>query len=263
MDAAKKVLVIGCDFSSGSYETKQPEKLGSMPTDELVSSIGWYDHMDCLHGRSLDVYSMPGLGWMAYAHFLRGLRDAGKLDQYDLLIVQETFEPCFGLLGNQFQSEFIKSPKVDRKLDVQHWRYRGSPKTMIMTCDETGIAFYKDFVSKNIDAHRVPKLVADEVLADIAASEHMWTLIAASQALACAMLSEHGIRMITVSFSTKLLDRAENIASDVYSDLCLPNREEYLTLPTKDPGSRGGRLTALGNEKLGDRFNPILKSYLS
>lgn len=267
---AKKVLVIGCEFSSGSYETHQPEKLGDMPRDQHVSSVGWYDHLDCLDGRSIDVYSMPGLGWLAYAHFLRGLRDSGMLAQYGLLIVQETFEPRFGILGNRFQSEFSESPTVDRKLDLQHWCYRGSPSTMIMTCDETGISFYKDFVSRNIDAHKVPKLVADEVLADISASNYIQTLLVASQTLVSNIVFELGLQMIVVSFSGSHLPCVDcidqgpvNISSDVYSGVCLPNRGDYLTMPTKEPGSRGGRLTLLGNQNLGNRFNELIKPLLS
>ena len=269
MDTKKKVLVIGCEFSSGSYETRQPERLGDMPRDEHVSSIGWYDYLDCLDGRAIDVYSMPDLGWLAYSHFLRNLRDSDSLAQYDLLIVQETYEPRFGILGNQFTSEFAESPASDRKLNLRHRCYRGSPSTMVMTCDESGISFYKNFVSRNIDAHRVPRLVAEEVLSDISDSSYVQTLLHASQLLVRNMAAELGLRMLVVSFSTPhipCVDQIEhgpvNLLSDVYPAVCLPNRDDYLTLPTKGIGARGGRLTLQGNQLLGNKINELIKASL-
>lgn len=265
----KKVLVIGCGFSSGSYESKQPTRLGELITDELASTIGWYDHLDVLQGRTIDVYSMPNLGWLAYAHLLRGLRDSGELALYDLLIIQETYEPRFAILGNQFMPEFVQMalpPGENRQLDLKHWCYRASPNNLIMTCDDT-VSFYRDFVSRNIDAHRVPQVVAEKVLADIASSSHVNTMLFGSQSFAMQMAKEAGMQTIVISFfdpcipCVETMDRGPvRVMSNVYQDICLPNRELYLTTPTRDSGSLGGRLTRDGNAKLGNLFNDRIKA---
>ncbi len=267
----KKVLIIGCSFSNGSYETRFSGKLGDAPTAEHVSSIGWYDHLEVLNGRSMDVYSMPGLGWLAYAHFIKGLRDAGALSQYDLLIIQETFEPRFSILGgNQFMLEFVQSEQDDsRTMDIRHMRYRGSPSA-VMTCNpHDGVSFYKDFVSKNKDAYSLPRSIANRVVVDISESAFMQTMLAGAQHLVSDIVKEAKLKVIVISFSDPHMRCADYIDQgpyrlmhSVYPDICLHSRGEYLTDPSNDAEGYGGRLTLNGNRMLGMRFNHLLKKHV-
>lgn len=266
----KKVLIIGCSFANGSYESKVSGKLGEGPTDERISSIGWYDHLEILGDRKIDVYSMPGLGWLAYAHLLRELSSSGSLLQYDLLLIQETFEPRFNLLGNQFMSEFLESKEDSRTLDIRHMCYKGSPSTAMMTCNaHDGVSFYKDFVSKNRDAHTLPRSVADRLMVDISGSEFVRTMLISSQELVSMLAREAGIKIVVVSFSEphmackhSIVEGPYRLMHNIYPEICLHARNEYLTEPSRESESYGGRLTLNGNKLLGLRFNHLLKKII-
>lgn len=271
MVSAKKVLIIGCSFSSGSYETRISGKLGDPPRDELISSIGWYDHLEVLKDRKIDVYSMPGLGWLAYAHFVACMKDSGTLSDYDLIIIQETFEPRFSVLGNQFMSEFFESPtESDRTMDIRHLRYRGSPSTMMMTCNpHDGVSFYKDFVSSGRDAHSLPSDIANRFNVDMAASSFVGSLLRAGQNMVTDMVTELGIKVMVVSFDEPSMRCAEyidqgpvNVIHSIYSSICLHSRDEYLTAPSRGPETYAGRLTLNGNRLLGMRFDHLFKRLL-
>lgn len=265
-----KVLILGCSFSNGSYEAKVPSKWGELAQDERVSSFGWYDGLACFSDRSIDVYSMPGLGWLAYAHLIRSLDEQGKLAEYDTLIIQETFEPRVYLMGDLFLSGFIESDKIDRTLNIRHLSYQHPPGATVMSSNANeGVVFYKTLAKNNNDAFLLPGSLSNRIVSDLSESGFIRTILLSSQALVESITKKQNIRMILLSFADPCMpcdpDGKSNpvrIINNVYSEFCLPKRNEYLTDPTPDFESYGGHLTRNGNELLGSRFDFLIKRLL-
>lgn len=266
----EKVLVVGCSFSNGSYETRVPSGWGELPRDERVSPIGWYDHLDCFVDRNIDVYSMPGLGWLSYAHLIRNLADGGKLSEYDTLIIQETFEPRVHLLGELFMHGFKESDAVERKTKVKHLSYQHPPNATVMTCNaHDGVVFYKTQAANNRDAYALPSIIAKKVTADLHGSGHVQSLLLGSQMLVQKIAEAAGIQLLVISFadpSMRCVDGATTgpirLIDNVYSNICLPSRDQYLTDPSREYESYSGHLTENGNAMLGNRFSYLIKKLM-
>lgn len=85
----KRVLVVGCSFTSGYYykipvDPKHPWKA----PEEVDHTYGWYDELPKQH--SYDVYAHPGGGYLQYVMLLT---NKININDYDMVLIQETFEP--------------------------------------------------------------------------------------------------------------------------------------------------------------------------
>ena len=115
----KKLLILGCSFSQGSFgenlawaegksspdpkfqflqrSPKILEDGSSFYEDIIKDSLGWYHFVDMIKEFETTVFSFPGNGYSMWAQFLNIMADVGKLEEYDSIIIQESWEPrtCF------------------------------------------------------------------------------------------------------------------------------------------------------------------------
>jgi len=119
----KKLLILGCSFSAGSYGRnlawvegrKKPdpefrfllrntdlqkttrESSKQIYEDIMKESLGWYHFVDIIKEYETTVLSFPGNGYSMWAQILNIMEKMEKLDQYDSIFIQESWEPrtCF------------------------------------------------------------------------------------------------------------------------------------------------------------------------
>ena len=115
----KKLLILGCSFSQGSFGEnlawsegksrpnpgfqflqRSPKILedGSIFYEDVIKdSLGWYHFVDMIKEFETTVFAFPGNGYSMWGQFLNIMADAGKLNEYDSIIIQESWEPrtCF------------------------------------------------------------------------------------------------------------------------------------------------------------------------
>jgi len=97
----KNVLIIGCSHSRGSYYFD--ELVGKEQIDR--SGIGgWWAFITFLKDYKKTVYANGGAGWIWYAEILNQILQKGDLLNYDMCIIQETYEPRLHITKNT-QSE--------------------------------------------------------------------------------------------------------------------------------------------------------------
>ena len=81
----KKVLILGCSLSCGSYGRSE-----TSPTNEMiVSSYGWYDSLKCLENLEIDVFGFGGAGYTTFAETLADLHSTDRLKDYSMLIFKK------------------------------------------------------------------------------------------------------------------------------------------------------------------------------
>lgn len=152
---SKKVLILGCSFSAGSYKYNPQRKMSLN-----YSSIGWYDYLLSLRDYEIDVYGMSGFGYLAYSEIIRKLNVSGQLKQYNIVIVQETFENRLHFLKNNFLSSIIEPSwmknikndehKNERILKIKS--YTSSPqKHAVVTFSNTEM--FKRFLKEQYDVN--------------------------------------------------------------------------------------------------------------
>jgi len=98
----KKILILGCSYSSGSWEPylNQEEKILKRftatsygPTDKLIkNSKGWYHFVDYFKDKDVTVIPIHGEGYFTWYQVLLMLDETNKLN-YDEIWIQETWEP--------------------------------------------------------------------------------------------------------------------------------------------------------------------------
>ena len=113
----KKLLILGCSFSQGSFGQNLAWSEGRFKPDSefqflqkisrdtnspiyediINDSLGWYHFINMIKTFETTVFSFPGNGYSLWAQFLNVMADVGKLDQYDSILIQESWEPrtCF------------------------------------------------------------------------------------------------------------------------------------------------------------------------
>jgi len=106
----KRILVLGCSFSAGSYiwddsnvlyhYVKQPDgttkKIDSgVGREQIVWQTPWIKWLDPQYHYT--VYACPGGGIVQHSRVVEELYQEGLLEQYDYVLYQTTFEPrlCF------------------------------------------------------------------------------------------------------------------------------------------------------------------------
>lgn len=126
MKKTKKILIIGCSFSSGAYTLNFNDTLNPETCDY---SYGWYDELP-KDGYEYTVYSNDGGGYLQYADIVKD--DRPNLKQFDMILIQETFEPrlSIDLLSKEpvyetkrnYNSVILKKHDVDNRIYTYGWR---------------------------------------------------------------------------------------------------------------------------------------------
>lgn len=86
----RNVLIIGCSHSRGSYFIDN--KTGMESVDRSGPG-GWWSFIPALKDYKKTVYANGGVGWIWYAEILHQLSQEDNLLNYDMCIIQETYEP--------------------------------------------------------------------------------------------------------------------------------------------------------------------------
>lgn len=108
----RKTLIFGCSLTLGSY----------VPHDgyeRLDSNVGWYNHVQQLKNKHVDVYAIGGGGYTDWAQIMHAMKAAGSLYQYDTVIIAETTAPRFSLWLPDFKHEkLVASNNNDHDVHV-------------------------------------------------------------------------------------------------------------------------------------------------
>lgn len=124
----KKALILGCSFTSGSYE-KDLES----GRDYAYTSLGWYDYISCLKKYDTTVYGFGGCGYQTFSYIIHRYFVTKKLKQFDLIIIQETFDPRISILDIKFINKLFDIGNIDtRSLNITS-RQRGSGTTITVS----------------------------------------------------------------------------------------------------------------------------------
>jgi len=113
----KKVLILGCSFSTGSFDND----------DKLIEkSPGWFNFIDVLKDYHVTVFACPGMGFLAWAQLIIML----KIEHYDMVIVQGTQEPRPNVIDEKKfefgqRTDFIKDKHNIDNVDIINLRHMG------------------------------------------------------------------------------------------------------------------------------------------
>jgi|TARA_B100001964_G_scaffold146830_1_gene161697 hypothetical protein len=117
----KKILILGCSFTEGSYElcdlTK--EKKGRKPweaPDKYINHKGWWYFVDYFKDKDVTVVACSSLGYWAYYQLILFLNENKKLD-YDEIWIQETADQYRPSIFNyKFLEKMFQTPNnVEQK----------------------------------------------------------------------------------------------------------------------------------------------------
>lgn len=98
----KKILVLGCSFTAGSYECEveglnQPSWIAP---DKCTNLKGWWYFVDYFKDKDVTIIPTPAQGYWSYYQILLFLNEKNKL-HYNEIWIQETLEPRSILLNKK------------------------------------------------------------------------------------------------------------------------------------------------------------------
>jgi len=119
----KKILILGCSFSSGSYEFGWHRRDGIryMSDQVIFKSKGWYHYVDYFKNAEVTVIDFPGQGYWSWYQLLLMLEGTNRLN-YNEIWLQETDSPRASLINlKNIELNWI-SRKIDNieKFTVKH-----------------------------------------------------------------------------------------------------------------------------------------------
>ena len=250
----KKVLILGCSLSCGSYGRSE-----TSPTNEMiVSSYGWYDSLKCLENLEIDVFGFGGAGYTTFAETLADLHSTDRLKDYSMLIIQETWEPRFVLRKKDFSWIEDSSKKVEgRELSIQHrFAHPRPPQSVFLRNSDTFAAICKQDYGITLPTNF--KL-------DILESSTYKNLVKFSLAYINQTIEQYNLKCFVFSLfepsansenlpNATRLDLPSNLYYEIKND-SLKNLSSEIELP----GSYLRHFSNLGNKKLGEIINESLK----
>ncbi|MDA0754200.1 MAG: hypothetical protein O3A49_05930 [Candidatus Marinimicrobia bacterium] len=181
------VLILGCSFSSGSYVFAE----GRDDKEKLNSYIGWWNFVEYLKNHHKTIFSFSGMGWTAYNSLLYNLEENNKLSEYDICIIQETFEPRFSILKpNVFQNI---QPVYENK-SVKHYNFSLADSIL------HDRRWYVERLNKNYNLN-----ANDNFIIDYNKSSSKWPLICGSKCFSLSLLDKHNIPTYLFSAYDSLL----------------------------------------------------------
>ena len=153
----KKILVIGCSFTAGSYiptyknldDYQYLTNVYKRPIDEINDIRGWWYYVDYFKDKNVTVVACPGQGYFGYLQIMLYMIKELKWS-FDEVWVQETHEPriCFNDhidLGNTMRlPEYIN-------LNFEYYIIRGRGVLPILPVDDprhTRYALHDNFNMK-------------------------------------------------------------------------------------------------------------------
>ena len=104
-DEMKKILILGCSFTLGSYKSvgynnsRQAKATGT--NERLKNYKGWWYFVDYFKDNDITIFTCSGQGYWTYYQILLFLIEENKLN-YDEIWIQETFEPRVTICDKKF-----------------------------------------------------------------------------------------------------------------------------------------------------------------
>jgi len=252
---SKKVLILGCSFSQGSYIVSN-ESLGA---DLLVSSYGWYDSLKCLKDLEIDVFAFGGGGYTAFAETLAELHHKGTLKDYSTLIIQETTEPRFVLRKQDFS--WCKSNETEeRELLIQHkYAFAFPPQSV----------FSNNFNTLNVicEQHYSANAFPDDFKFDILESSTYNNLVKFSLAYINQTIEQYNLKSFVFSLFDPIANSENlpnatrlNLPSNLYHEI-KNNSLKNLSSERVPSKFYFRHFSNIGNKKLGEIVNESLKTF--
>ena len=250
----KKVLILGCSLTQGSYG---PTEL-NCTKERIISSYGWYDSLKCLKDLEIDVFAFGGGGYTTFAETLADLHSSDKLKDYSMLIIQETSEPRFVLRKKDFAWR-ENSEKIDeRELLIQHRSsFSLPPQAVFKNSQENFKLVWPEFYSI--------KSFPDNLTLDILESITYKNLVKFSLAYINQIIEQYNLKCFVFSLFEPSAN-SENLPNatrlDLPSNLYYEIKNDSLKNLSSETDLSGPYLrhfSNLGNKKLGEIINESLK----
>jgi hypothetical protein len=255
---SKKVLILGCSFSQGSYARDETSPI----KERIVSSYGWYDRLKCLENLEIDVFGFGGGGYTTFAETLSDLHDSGTLKDYSMLIIQETWESRFVLRKKDFSWINDSSKEIkERELLIQHRSANPRPPQSVFS---NNINILDSICEQH---YKIPSLPT-EFKFDILESITYKNLIKFSLAYINQTIEQYNLKCFVFSLFEPSAN-PENLPKATRLDLPLnlyyEIKNESLKNLSSDkdlPKFHLRHFSNLGNEKLGEIVNESLKKFI-
>lgn len=251
----KKVLILGCSLSCGSYDRDE-----TSPTNEMVvSSYGWYDSLKCLENLKIDVFAFGDGGYTTFAETLADLHSTGSLKDYSMLIIQETWESRFVLRNKDFAWREDSSKDIEgRELSIQHRFAHPHPPQSVFSIN-------LDIFDSICERHYGITSLPINFKLDILESSTYKNLVKFSLAYINQTIEQYNLKCFVFSLfdptansenlpNATRLDLPSNLYYEIKND-SLKNLSSEIELP----GSYLRHFSNLGNKKLGEIINESLK----
>ncbi len=115
----KKILILGCSFTRGSYElcdlTRKLDRKQWEAPDNHINYKGWWYFVDYFKDKDVTVIACPSLGYWAYYQLILYLNENKKLD-YDEIWIQETVDQYRpSILNYKFLEKMFQTPNKSWK----------------------------------------------------------------------------------------------------------------------------------------------------
>jgi|LakMenEpi03Aug12_release.lakeMendotaPanAssembly.Ray.scaffolds.fasta_scaffold04970_2 hypothetical protein len=255
---SKKVLILGCSLTQGSYARDEKSSI----KESIVSSYGWYDSLKCLKDLEIDVFAYGGGGYTTFAETLNDLHSNGKLKDYSMLIIQETSEPRFVLRKQDFSWREDSSKEIEgRELLIKHRSAFSIPPQSVFSKNPTTL----DAICEH--HYGIPSLPTDFKL-DILESITYKNLVKFSLAYINQTIEQYNLKSFVFSLfephansenlpKATRLDLPSNLYYEIKND-SLKNLSSEIELPR----SYLRHFSNLGNKKLGEIINESLKKII-
>jgi len=247
---SSKTLIVGCSLTLGSY----------VPHDgyeRLDSNVGWYNHIQQLKNKQIDVYAIGGGGYTDWAQIVRSIKAAGNLDQYNTVIIAETTAPRFSLWLPDFKNASLDVSNNDC-CDVHTTCHRAYvPHMASMTSHptqyQTILNNYGTLSNFDIDRYTV----------DVCGSPSLDFYEEAAVLYLRTLLIELGIKTYVFSFFEPMMepynDLIVRLADDLFAKLLESNTAHNLTNNGNFHRWLGSHQTLAGNRAIGLYLSELIE----
>ena len=254
----KKVLILGCSFSQGSYARDETSPI----KESIVSSYGWYDSLKCLENLEIDVFGFGGGGYTMFAETLADLHHSGILKDYSMIIIQETSEPRFVLRKKDFSWREDSSKEIEgRELSIQH-------RSAFASDLAQSVFSNRESIFKQVWTERYSIKLPDNLTLDILESSTYKNLVKFSLVYINQIIEQYNLKCLVFSLFDPIansenlpkatrLDLPSNLYYEIKND-SLKNLSSEIELPR----SYLRHFSNLGNKKLGEIINESLKKII-
>jgi hypothetical protein len=164
----KKILILGCSFTVGSYElcdlTNEKDRKPWEAPDKYVNHKGWWYFVDYFKDKDVTVVACSSLGYWAYYQLILFLNENKKLD-YDEIWIQETADQYRPSIFNyKFLEKMFQTPEYVN--DLENTNFKFFQTGSIRVKDNRSLKFVNDAIGKDLPEF-LPYTVWNEFFIDV------------------------------------------------------------------------------------------------